>query len=112
MDVLNEIELTLLSGLIAKYPSLKSHITHLKVSERKATGIGLYVNLEYENFNGEFENLNALFSNQENIQIPGLERGLCYLIDVTDGEIKYIEFVTYDENWNGDLSVYKIVKTA
>lgn len=110
MDELNEIELTLLSGLIAKYPSLKSHITSLKVSERKATGIGLYVNFEYENFNETFENLNALFSNLENIQIPGLERGLCYVIDVTDGKIEYIEFLTYDEEWNGDLSGYKIVK--
>lgn len=110
MEELNELELTLLNGLITKYPSLKSHIAHLRVSERKATGVGMYVNFEYENFSGEFENLNSLFSNQENIQIPGLERGLCYLIDVTDGEIKYIEFVTYDEDWNGDLNGYKIAK--
>ena len=35
MEQLNELESTLLNGLIQKYPTLKSHIPYLKVKERK-----------------------------------------------------------------------------
>jgi hypothetical protein len=110
MTELNEIELTLLDGLTTKHPSLKSHISHLKVKERKATGVGMYVNFEYINFEEKLENLNSLFSNEENIEFPNLKYGLGYVIDITDGEIKYIEFITYgEENWNGKFDGYRIV---
>jgi len=111
MEELNELELTLLEGLTIKYPQLKSHIPFLKVSERKQTSTGLDVNLEYYNFNDEFDDTNALFSNGENIEIKGLKEGLSYVIDVTVGQITAIEFSTYNEKWDGKLSDYKIVKS-
>jgi len=37
---------------------------------------------------------------------------LSYVIDVTDGEIMYIEFTTYGENWNGIFGEYKIVEKS
>jgi hypothetical protein len=112
MQELNEIELKLIDGLTTKYPSLKSHIPHLKVTERQATGVGMYVNFAYANFNEKLENLNSLFSNEENIEIPDLKYGLGYVIDISDGEIKYIEFITYgEENWNGKFDGYRIVKS-
>lgn len=111
MEQLTELESTLLNGLIQKYPALKSHIPYLKVKERKITGTGMEVNFEYTNSEEElnFEDINALFSNGENIEVKGLKQGLGYVIDVTDGKISYLELVTYGENWNGKLDDYKII---
>ena len=110
MQELNDLELSLLEGLTAKYPQLQSHIPFLKVSERKATGEGLDVTLEYVDFNNEFDDTNALFSNGENIEIKGLKEGLSYVIDVTMGQITSIEFSTYKEKWDGKLTDFKILK--
>ncbi len=110
MEELNELELTLLEGLTSKYPQLKSHIPHLKVTERKNTGTGLNINLEYKDFSGEFDDTNALFSNEENIDIKGLKDGLNYVIDITLGQITSIEFSTYNEKWNGKFTDFKIVE--
>lgn len=111
MEQLTDLESTLLNGLIQKYPALKSHIPYLKVKERKITEAGMEVNFEYTNSEEElnFEDINALFSNGENIEVKGLKHGLGYVIDVTDGKISYLELVTYGENWNGKLDDYKII---
>lgn len=110
MEALNELEHTLLNSLTTKYPLLKSHHEHLKVAERKLNKDSLIVTLIYENFPGNFEDINALFSNGENIEVKGLKEGLSYVIDVSDGEITSIEFNTYNEKWNGKFDDYKIVK--
>ncbi|QDP84458.1 hypothetical protein FNJ88_02395 [Chryseobacterium sp. SNU WT5] len=112
MDQLNNLESTLLNGLVEKYPSLKSHISYLKVKERIITKTGMQVDFEYVNAeeNLDFEDVNALFSGEENIEIKTLKHGLGYVIDITDGKILYIEFTTYGENWNGKLGDYKITK--
>ncbi len=110
MDHLSELELHLLNALTAKYPSLATHIPHLKVQKREATGVGLNVHLGYENFDGTFEDINALFSNQEKIQIDKLKHGLAYVIDVTDGAITSIEFDTYNEKWDGKITNYTIIE--
>jgi len=112
MEQLNNLELMLINGLIQKYPFLKSHIPYLRVKERKITGVGMYVNFEYINSEQElnFENINALFSGEEKIQIKSLKKGLSYVIDITDGKILYIEFITYNETWNGKFGDYKIIE--
>ena len=110
MQELNDLELSLLEGLTTKYSQLQSHIPFLKVSERKSTGEGLDVTLEYIDFNNELDDTNALFSNGENIEIKGLKEGLSYVIDVTMGQITSIEFSTYNEKWDGKISEFKIVK--
>jgi len=109
MQELHELELTLLESLTAKYPQFKSHLPFLKVVERKLTAAGLDVNLEYVDFNGEFDETNALFSNGENIQIKGLKEGLSYVIDITMGQITSIEFSTYNEKWDGKFTDFKIL---
>ena len=109
MEALNELEQTLLNNLTTKYPLLKSHLEHLKVAERKLNKDSLIVTLAYEDFKGNFEDINALFSNGENIEVKGLKEGLSYVIDVSDGEITSIEFNTYNEKWNGKFGDYKIV---
>ncbi|QOW08893.1 hypothetical protein Q73A0000_00290 [Kaistella flava (ex Peng et al. 2021)] len=111
MEQLNTLESTLLNNLTEKYPSLKSHIPYLKVKDREITKVGMTVNFEYTNAEDEltFEDINALFSGGENIEVKGLKEGLSYVIDVTDGQILYIEFTTYGENWNGKFGDYKII---
>ncbi len=109
MNELNDLELILLDGLVKKYPSLKVHIPYLKVVYREITGVGMYVNFKYVNFESQSEKINMLFSNQENIKIKNLKHGLGYVIDITNGEIKYIEFITYGENWDGNVSGFKII---
>ncbi len=110
MEELNDLELKLINGLTIKYPSLEFHIPYLKVTQREVTGVGMYVNFAYVDFVGQLEDINALFSNEENIEIRNLKYGLGYVIDITGGEIKYIEFITYGENWNGKFTEYKIVQ--
>ena len=112
MDQLTTLESTLLNNLFEKYPALKSHLSYVKVKNRKITKTGMIVNLEYTNAEEElhFEEINALFSAGENIEIKSLKHGLGYVIDITDGKISYIEFTTYGEKWNGKLDDYKIIK--
>ncbi len=110
MEELNDLELTLLEGLINKYPQFKSHISNLKVTERKLTPTGLDVSLEYKDYNGELDDINILFSNGENIEIKSLKEGLSYVIDITLGQITTIEFSTYNEKWDGNITGYKIVQ--
>ncbi|UQB69139.1 hypothetical protein [Epilithonimonas zeae] len=110
MDELNELELILVDNLTIKYPSLKPHLPFLKVKERKLNKDSLIVNLIYSDFSGDFDDINALFSNGENIEIKGLKDGLSYVVDVSNGEITSIEFNTYNEKWDGIFGDYKIVK--
>lgn len=109
MESLNELELALLNGLVEKYPALASHITYLKVEKREITKTGMCVHLSYSDFKPEAEAINALFSNAENIHIKSLKSGLGYVIDITDGIIQHIEFVTYGEKWNGKVTDFEII---
>jgi hypothetical protein len=108
MNELNALEIKLLNGLFEKHPSLKSHIDYIKVSKRKNTSLGLIVSFEYEESDIEFSEINALFSNGEIIEIKKLKKGLSYVIDVTAGRIEYLEFSTFEENWDGIFGEYMI----
>ena len=110
MNELNPIEITLLNGLVEKYPMLKPHLDVLKVSSRKSTGTGLIVTFEYENGELEFDETNALFSNEENIELKKLKKGLNYVIDITMGKIESLEFSTYEEKWDGVIGDFKLVE--
>lgn len=110
MEELTDLEKTLLNGLTQKYPSLKSHLSHIKVSKREISGFSLYVHFSYVDFNEETEVINALFSNGEKIEIPTLKEGLSYVIDITSGIIEHIEFSTYKEKWDGTFGEYRMVE--
>ena len=111
MEELNNLETTLLNGLTEKYPSLKSHLPHLRVTKRQISGFSFYVYFSYVDFSEEPEMVNALFSNGEKIEIPSLKDGLSYVIDVTAGLIEHLEFSTYKEKWDGTFDNYKIVES-
>ncbi len=112
MDNLNPLELSLLQGLAKKYPTIGLHIPFLKVKSRVFTGVGMYVNFEYAEGNQTLPILelqNSTIGNNEIIEIPGLEFGLGYEVDITDSKINFIEFITYGEAWDGDTSTFKLV---
>ena len=110
MNEINTLELTLLTGLVEKYPVLKSHLDFLKVSDRKNTATGLIVTFDYEKNDLHFEEINALFSNEENISIPKLKKGLNYVIDITMGRVETLEFSTYEEKWDGVIGEFKLIE--
>jgi len=104
MQELNKLELSILERLAVKYPFIKEHIPFLKVDSRENTGVGMYVNLVYNNPSNEelhFGEQNSAISTNETIEIAGLKYGLGYEVDITEGKVKFIELVTYGEEWDG-----------
>lgn len=69
----------------------------------------------YVNFgcSRSIENLkitDTAISTNEKIEIEGLIYGLGYEVDISEGKIKFIEFITYGENWNGSIGNFLILK--
>jgi len=104
MDELNKLEKAILERLAGKYPKVKQHIPFIKVESRENTGVGMYINFTYYSNNNKILDLginNAAISTNESIEIEGLKYGLSYEVDISDGKIKFIELVTYGEEWDG-----------
>ena len=104
------IETELLNIFIAKHPEYSSHLEFIKVKNRKFTGVGMYINFEYEHNEITYKMVDFIFSNNETIYVDNLTYGLGYEIDITNGQINFIEFITYGESWNGEFENYKIIK--
>jgi hypothetical protein len=107
MAELNKLEKSILERLATKYPNIRLHIPLLEVESREITGVGMYINFSYckpveKTLNLEIDN--ASVSTNESIKMEGLKYGLSYEVDVTEGKIKFIELVTYGEEWNGNIS--------
>lgn len=102
---LNKLEYSILERLATKYPSVREHMPFIKVDNRLKTGVGMYINLMYDD-NPKNKELNvgienSAISSNETIEIDGLKYGLNYEVDVTDGKLKFIELVTNGEDWDG-----------
>ncbi|WP_395057911.1 hypothetical protein [Flavobacterium sp.] len=87
------------------------HIPIIKVLNRKITGVGMYVNFYYPDtlIIPSLEIEEASISTNENIEVENLEYGLGYELDISNGKIKFIEFVTYGEEWDGNFVGYKFI---
>jgi len=112
LENLNKLELSILERLSNNYPVIKKHIQYLKVLSRENTGVGMYVNFYYSNTKELVESLNipdSSISTNENIDIKGLKYGIGYEVDITNGRIHFIEFITYGEEWDGNLTDWKWV---
>ncbi|MCC9044162.1 hypothetical protein LNQ81_15935 [Myroides sp. M-43] len=109
---MNEFELAVLNSLAKDYPFLKEHIPYLRIKNREITGVGMYVNFVYSQeikiSNRDFYNVSL--STNENIEVESLEYGLGFELDITDGKVNFIEFITYGENWDGVINKFKITK--
>jgi hypothetical protein len=108
MEKLNSFEIDLLTRLSKAYPGLQYHLPVLRVKCRESTGVGMFVNLEYENRIGipRLDVSLSAISTSESILIPSLKYGLCYEAATTDGLLEYIEIASYDEQWDGSLEGY------
>ncbi|WP_433900313.1 hypothetical protein [Sphingobacterium puteale] len=107
MGKLNKLEKSIFERLATIYPTIKLHIPFLEVQSREVTGVGMYINLSYRKSIEKMLDLeidNASLSTNETIEIEGLKYGFGYEVDVTDGKIKFIELVTYGEEWNVNVS--------
>jgi hypothetical protein len=104
---LNKFEIAILKRLSIKYPYITDHIPYLLVESRVYTGVGMYVNFSYSKYYSEKLNLdikNTSLSTNESIEIDSLNYGLGYEVDISNGKIKFIEVITYGENWDGKVS--------
>lgn len=109
MENLNKLELSILERLCNRYPAIKNHIPYLRVLSRKNTGVGMYVNFCYFDSKESLNNLDipdTSISTNENIEIQGLQYGLGFEVDISDGKIKFIELITYGEEWDGNVDCY------
>lgn len=110
MDNLSKLEISIFYKLSVKYPTIKQHLPFLRVLNREITAVGMYVNFFYSQSIKSIPSLelsNGSISTNENIEIEGLKYGLGYEVDISDGMIKFIEFITYGEEWDGDFKNYK-----
>eukprot|EP01132_Coremiostelium_polycephalum_P000256 gene256-337_t len=92
------------------YPTIKSHIPLLRIRSREATDLVMYVNFCYlksTKIIPNLEFLNGSISTNANIEIPELKYRLGYELDITDGLINFIEFISYGEGWNGKIEKFK-----
>jgi len=82
---------------------MSDHLPFVSIERAEITGVGMYVHLVYDQTTPE--NLNKLpstsWSTNENIEIRGLEYGLGYEINNTNGKLDFMEFFTYGESWDG-----------
>jgi hypothetical protein len=111
MESLNALEHTILKRVSEKHPAIKSHIPFLRILNREYTGVGMYVNFIYSDEGkslNPIEPLSDTLSTNERVELPGLKFGLCFVIDITDGKINFIELVTYGEDWDGSILNFSI----
>lgn len=106
MESLNEFEKEVLNRLSDEYEILKEHIPFLIVKNREYTGVGMYVNFSYSKEIERFDIGQASLGTSENINIKGLKYGLVYELDISDGKINFIEFVTCGEAWDGNIEEF------
>jgi hypothetical protein len=111
MEDLTLLEATILREILEnnkeKYSFLLSHIPLIKIKSREFTGVGMYVNFEYTG-SIDIPKINALLSSDKYLFIDDLKY-VTYVLDITDGEIKYLEIVTIgDDAWNGTYKSFKL----
>jgi hypothetical protein len=110
MENLNKLEFEILNRVSEKYPKIKSHLPLLKVKNRLATGVGMYINFVYtEELFDTLEIMNSTLSLNELIQMQGLDDGLNYEVDITDGRINFIEIVSIGDSWDGAINNFTFI---
>ena len=102
MDELNQFELAILDRLSASNPEIRKHIPYLRVKERKMTGVGMRINLDYIPGSESLDYIKKVhLSANGYLKMEGLTDGLIDNTGITNGRIDFIELVTYDEPWDG-----------
>lgn len=102
MEELNHFEREILNRLAMSNPEIKKHISYLRVKERKTTGAGMRIDLEYAAGSETLDYIKKVhLSANGYLKMEGLKDGLIDNTCVTNGRIDFVELVTYDEPWDG-----------
>jgi hypothetical protein len=112
MEHLNNFELDILTRAAKTLPELQRHIPNLRIQHRRITGVGMYIDFVYINQNDDdllgIPPINGPIEGDKIIEIPSLQYGLGYEIEITKGKVSYIEVYSFDEPWDGTLENYSI----
>jgi len=96
-----------------EFPFINDHIPYLKVKSRRYTGVGVYVNFEYQlkgmTLNQNFQN-DLLLSGNKELHLDILKYRLVYVLSISNGRIETLELVTDgDESWDGNYNSFKFI---
>jgi hypothetical protein len=108
---MNELEKAILNEIAKTHSDLKEslskHFSVLRIKNREFTGVGIYVNFEYDNSDLPLIPKNHLTGNAE-LKIPNLEFPVNYEIAITNGLISFMELVANGSEWNGKYDGFNL----
>lgn len=95
-----------------QYPFVKRQLPFLSVKYREKTGVGIYVKFEYVPVNKTtIPNIGDIaLSSDKSLDLDVLKYGLNYELNITNGEIDFLELVTNGESWDGEYGKFKFIK--
>lgn len=92
-----------------QFPLLKKHFSLVRVKSREFTGIGSFTTFEY--FTDWKERItdkdHLVLSSDRHLEMSGLEYGLTYELNITNGKIDMLELVANGEVWNGEFQEFE-----
>ncbi|VTS07674.1 Putative integron gene cassette protein OS=uncultured bacterium PE=4 SV=1 [Tuwongella immobilis] len=96
-----------------KYPLLHAQIPYLIVSKRELTGVGGYTYFRFDPASEPPEpesSIDLVLTANKMAEMDSPPSGLGFALDVTEGKINFLEFVTYgEEQWDGNVDRYQLV---
>jgi len=108
---LTEFETAVLKRIAEVNPRYQDQVLELmrcaRVAKREWSGAGGFVT--FARNGAQFEPSNLELDAQADIQLPNLRHGLGALLFVRGGKADWLELFTYDEEWWGDASGFRIV---
>ncbi len=113
MEKLNDLELATIKEILEannkRYSFLKLHLQYLRVKNREYTGVGIYSNFEYSKVIDEL-GINDLISSPKRLMVDKIKNELSYVLDITNGKIKFLEIVTNgNESWDGTFKNFHFI---
>lgn len=101
MNNLNIFELAILFALAENYPRLYTHIDKLHVTERECTGVGQYIHFKYQDEMEVLPFSEDILSVDKLIVVSGLEVGLGFVGNTSEGKLNIIEVFVYgSDSWD------------
>ncbi len=96
-----------------QYPDIRGCLTHLKIRYRENTGVGIFLHFEQiseKDLIVPFNEANIVLSSDKYLELDTLDYGLNYELNITNGQIDFLELVTNGESWNGSFKEFRFLK--
>jgi len=96
-----------------EFPMLYNHIKRLVIRDIKKTGVGFYVDFEYNYCKKDkikAINESCCLSSTLSLYIEGLNFPVNYELNISNGKIDFLEVVSNGENWDGCISNFSFMK--